>query len=136
LLLAAFVLNLPWLVGIVALFMLAGTVMKRPGFAFIYQLLLKPAGVVKPLLVNDNAEPHRFAQGFGALVLTGATLAFLVDAGLIGWALSWLVIGLAALNLFVGYCVGCAVYYWLNKLNIPGFTKSPPEGTLPGMRPK
>ena len=42
-------------------------------------------------------------------------------------ALAWLVIGLAALNLFVGFCAGCFVYYRLNRLGVPGFTQSPIE---------
>ncbi len=32
---------------------------------------------------------------------------------------------LAALNLFVGFCVGCFVYYQLNRLGVPGFLHSP-----------
>ena len=49
-----------------------------------------------------------------------------------GWVLSWLVIVLAALNLFVGFCAGCAVYYWLHRLQVPGFSKTPPAGIFPG----
>ena len=48
----------------------------------------------------------------------------------------WLVIALASLNLFVGFCAGCAVYYWLGKLHLPGFVKTPPPGAFPGMRPR
>jgi hypothetical protein len=61
---------------------------------------------------------------------------FLVGASAGGWVLTWLVVVLAALNLFVGFCAGCAVYYWLNRLKAPGFTKAPPAGIVPGMRPK
>jgi hypothetical protein len=136
LLVLAFVLNSPWLAGIVALVMLLGTATKRTGFWPVYAYFLKPLGWVKPDVLRDNPEPHRFAQGFGGAVLVLSVLVFLLgDAGL-GWALVWLVVALAALNLFVGFCVGCAVYYWLHRLNIPGFIKAPPEGTFPGMRPK
>jgi hypothetical protein len=38
--------------------------------------------------------------------------------------------------LFVGFCAGCALYYWLGRLSVPGFIKSPPQETFPGMRPK
>ena len=41
-----------------------------------------------------------------------------------------------ALNLFAGFCAGCAVYYWLNRLQVPGFARTPPPGTFPGMRPR
>jgi hypothetical protein len=91
---------------------------------------------VKPDVLADNPEPHRFAQGFGAVVLAAGAIALFAGLPLLGWSLVWLVIALAALNLFAGFCAGCAVYYWLNRLNVPGFVQSPPEGTFPGMRPK
>jgi hypothetical protein len=52
------------------------------------------------------------------------------------WALVWLVVALTALKDFGGFCAGCAVYYWLGHLQVPGFTKSPPAGTFPGKKPK
>lgn len=136
LLLIAFILNMPWLAGLTAGVMLLGTVIKRPGFSSIYTAILHPLGVVKPDVIADNPEPHRFAQGFGGVVLVGSALAFLAGASTLGWGLVWLVIALAALNLFVGFCAGCAVYYWLNRLKVPGFVKAPPAGVFPGMRPK
>jgi len=135
LLLAAFVANAPWLAALVLLVMAYGTARRQPGFKVVYSAFLKPRGWVKPDVVTDNAEPHVFAQGFGAVVLLAATLALWSGAAVLGWALVWLVIALAALNLFIGFCAGCAVYYWLNRLNLPGFSKTPPPGTLPGMRP-
>ncbi len=137
LLLIAFILNISWLVAVVALVMLIGTFLRRPGFAMVlYARLLKPLGWVRPDVLKDNPEPHLFAQGFGGLVLVISTLGFLLGSAALGWVLAWLVIALAALNLFGGFCVGCAVYYWLHRLNVPGFIKSPPEGTFPGMRPR
>jgi hypothetical protein len=136
LLLVGFIANLPWLSGLTALVMLLGTALKRPGFGLLYTRILKPLGWVKPDVLDDNPEPHRFAQGFGGVVLVIASLAFVLGAGALGWGLTWLVVALAALNLFVGFCAGCAVYYWLNRLNVPGFAKNPPAGTFPGMRPK
>jgi hypothetical protein len=136
LLVIAFILDLPVLVALVSAVMLLGSFTNRPGFGFLYTGLLKPLGWVKPDVLQDNREPHRFAQGFGGVVLViSAALLFSGVSGL-GWGLSWLVVALAALNLFAGFCVGCAMYYWLNRLNLPGFEKSPPEGTPAGMRPK
>ena len=131
-----FLLNAPWLSALVALVMLLGTAFKIPGFSPIYKSILKPLGLVRPDVLNDNPEPHRFAQGFGGVVLLIATLGFVLGSAVIGWALTWLVIALAALNLFAGFCTGCAVYYWLHRLNAPGFVKAPPPGTFPGMRPR
>ena len=135
-LLVAFVLDLPWLAGAVALVMLIGTAIGRPGFFFAYLGVLRPAGIVRPDPLSDNPEPHRFAQGFGGVVAALSTVLLFLGAAAAGWALTWLVIVLAALNLFAGFCAGCAVYYWLHRLQVPGFVKSPPAGTFPGMRPR
>jgi len=123
-------------VGVIAVVMAVGTLIGRPGFGFIYHMLLGPLGVLRPDVVADNPEPHRFAQGFGAAILFGGTIALLTGLELLGWVLVWLVIALAALNLLGGFCVGCAMYYWLNRMHVPGFSKTAPPGTIPGMRPR
>ena len=132
----AFVINAAWLAALVALVMLLGTIFGKPGFFLVYKYMLRPSGLVKPDILMDNAEPHRFAQGFGGIVLAAGSLAVSLGAPILGWALIWLVIALAALNLFAGFCMGCAMYYWLARLNMPGFSKAPPAGTTPGMRSK
>jgi len=131
----AYILNLPWLAGIVAGVMLLGTLLGVPGFGFIYRYGLKPAGLMKPHVLLDNPEPHRFAQGFGSGVMLAGTAALYLGTPALGWGLVWLVAALAALNAFAGFCVGCFFYYWLTRLHVPGFTKQPPAGTLPGMQP-
>ena len=136
LLLAGFILNTPWAAAAVALFMLSGSlVLRRPGFFWLYAYILRPLGVARPDWIEDYQAPHIFAQGFGGVVVLGSTIALLAGAAGLGWGLSWLVIGLAALNLFGGFCAGCFVYYWLNRLGVPGFVQAPPAGTLPGFRP-
>ncbi len=132
----AFIIDAPWLAAIVTVFMLVGTLVSIPAFGFIYKYALKPWGWVKPDVLQDNPEPHRFAQGFGAVVMLAAVGALGAGAAALGWGLIWLVVALAALNLFVGFCVGCAMYYWLKRFNVPGFVKAPPSDTFPGMRPK
>jgi hypothetical protein len=136
LLILAFVANWAWLAVGVMLLMAYGTLRRQPGFRLVYTGLLRPRGWVKPDVLNDNPEPHVFAQGFGAVVLLIAVAALYLGAPAVGWGLVWLVVALAALNLFVGFCAGCAVYYWLSRLKLPGFAKNPPPGTFPGMRPK
>ena len=126
LLLLAYLLDSVWLVALVGLVMLVGTAV--PGlslFKRVYQHLLKPAGLVKPHVITDNPEPHRFAQGFGGVVVVLAVIALLAGQPFIGWALVGVVVVLAALNLFLGFCAGCFVYYQLNRLGVPGFVRSP-----------
>ncbi|HRN68694.1 MAG TPA: DUF4395 domain-containing protein [Promineifilum sp.] len=122
----AFVFNSVWLVVFVAAVMLVGTAAPTLSlFKRIYQHVLRPAGLVKPNVIVDNPEPHRFAQGFGGVVLLIAIAALFAGASVVGWALVALVIVLAALNLFLGFCAGCFVYYQLNKLGVPGFVRAP-----------
>lgn len=131
---ASFITETPWLIALVSFLMLLGTALNRPAFKPLY-IVLKAIRGFKPDILLDNPEPHRFAQGFGGVVLLGAAAAWLGGISSLSWALSWVVIALAALNLFGGFCLGCAVYYWLFRLGLPGFTKGPPSGTIPGQRP-
>jgi len=132
----AFVLNLSFLATFVALVMGIGSALKTPGFGFVYKNLLKPRGWMKPDVLDDNPEPHRFSQILGFVFMTAGSLALFLGASALGWGLVWLVVALASLNAFGGFCVGCAVYYWLNRFNLPGFSKQPPAGSFPGMKPK
>jgi hypothetical protein len=126
LLILAFVLSSPLIVAFVAGVMLVGTAWPKLAlFQAIYRNVLKPANLIKPHVITDNPEPHRFAQGFGGTVLVVGVLALLLGQYVLGWALVWMVVALAALNLFVGFCAGCFVYYQLNRLGVPGFHHSP-----------
>ncbi len=120
-----FVLDQPLLVGAVALVMLVGTAWPRAAlFKRIYQHGLLPAGLVRPDVRPDHPEPHRFAQGVGGVVSLLGFVALLLGSPLVGWGLAWVVIALAALNLLAGWCAGCTLYYWLNRLGVPGFSHS------------
>jgi hypothetical protein len=134
--LIGFILNMWLLPAFVALVMCIGAALRTPGFGIIYKSILKPRGWMKPDVVDDNPEPHRFSQIVGFVFLTAGSLALFLGSGTLGWALVWIVIALASLNAFGGFCVGCAVYYWLARLNVPGFSKLPPAGVIPGAKPK
>ena len=126
LLIGAFLLDSWLLVAFVGLVMLLGTAVPRLAlFKGVYKRILQPVKLVKAHVIPDNPEPHRFAQGFGGVVLTLAVVTLLLGPAIAGWALVWVVITLAGLNLFLGFCAGCFVYYQLNRLNVPGFDRSP-----------
>lgn len=115
----AYVLNLPLLVGFVALVMLVGTLI--PGAALFqqfYRKVLRPAGLLRPDLHQEDPTPHRFAQGIGAAFLIAAGLAFLAGASAVGWVLAAIVAILAAVNLFFGFCAGCFVYFQLARVGL------------------
>jgi len=128
----AFIFNLPWLAALVGVAMLAGAIAGKPFFGLGVRQFIQ----YKPDIIADNPEPHRFAQGLGAVFMLGSALAFFVGASVLGWGLVWMVAALAALNALAGFCAGCFMYYWLARFRVPGFSKQAPAGTLPGSRPK
>lgn len=137
--LVAFTLNLPILTVVVTGFLAYGTLLRVPAFGFIYKYALKPWGWIKPDVLDDNPEPHRFAQTVGLIFEAAGSLVLYTFGGtnLWNWTLIWIMVALPALNAFGGFCVGCAVYYWLGKRKIvPAFSKEPPAGTFPGMKPR
>ena len=126
LLLLAFVLNSPALVAIVALAQLLGAINSPfSPYRFLYARVIKPSGLVQPHVIEDNPEPHRFALLLGGIFNTLATILFLVGAPVVGWVLVWIVIALANLNFWINLCVGCLMYYQLNRLGVPGFRYAP-----------
>lgn len=115
----AFLLNQPWLVVFVAAVMWIGTLIPRAGlFKLFYKHVLKPLRLVRPAPKADDPVPHLFAQGVGALFLTGGSLALFAGASLLGWLLVGVVIALAAVNLFLGFCLGCFMYFQLARRGI------------------
>lgn len=126
LLLIAFILNVWPLAAFVGAVMLIGTAWPEAGlFKRVYRHILRPSGLVKSDVIADNPEPHRFAQGFGGVVMLASTLALALGLPVLGWGLTWVVIVLAALNLFLGFCAGCFIYYQLHRLGVPGFDRAP-----------
>ncbi len=116
----AFVLQQPVLVLITALILgISAIVPDISPYRLIYRLLLVPLHLLRPKIVEDDPAPHRFAQGVGAVFLLAAWLVlFLTSATGLGWTLDLLVCVLSGLNLFVGFCAGCFVYYHLGRLGI------------------
>jgi hypothetical protein len=118
-LLLAFLLDQRWLVGFVALVMVVGTVWPQYGlFKLFYATVLAPAGWIKPDLKPDEAQPHLFAQALGGIFLTGAVIAFLAGAPVVGWALSLIVAALAFVNLFFDFCLGCFFFFQLARVGL------------------
>jgi hypothetical protein len=121
----AFVLNSQWLVALVALAMLIGTIWPELGpFRLAYRKLAVPAGLMKPNVISDDPAPHRFALGFGAVVVLVSAVALAAGLAVIGWALAALVALLAFVNFAFNYCVGCQIYYLLGRLALSAGRKA------------
>jgi hypothetical protein len=126
LLILAFILNSTLLVAFVALAQLLGALDASYGpYRLLYQKVIKPSGIAKPHVIEDNPEPHRFAMLVGAIFNGAAALALLAGAPTLGWVLVAIVIVLANLNFWVNFCAGCWMYYQFHRFGIPGFTQAP-----------
>jgi hypothetical protein len=118
--LLGFLLDQPVLVLFVGLVLALGTVAPQAAlFKLVYLKLLKPNRILKAHIITDDPAPHQFAQGVGALFLLASSVALLLfKVGVVGWTLAWIVIILAAVNLFFNFCAGCFVYYQLDRAGL------------------
>jgi hypothetical protein len=90
-------------------------------FRQLYITLVRPRGWLKPDVRPDDPAPHRFAQAVGATVLGISFLMLAAGVTPVGWGLDLLVTFLAGLNLTVGFCAGCFLFYQLRRLHLlPG----------------
>ncbi|MDQ2886032.1 MAG: DUF4395 domain-containing protein [Chloroflexota bacterium] len=116
----AFLLNQPVIVLLAAIVMTISALAPAASpYRLLYRGVVVPLGLLKPRVVEDDPAPHRFAQGVGAVFLIAATLVlFLTRAAVLGWTLDLIVFVLAGINLTVGFCAGCFVYYHLGRLGV------------------
>jgi len=88
-------------------------------YRLLYRGIVLPLHLWQPRIVEDDPAPHRFAQGVGAVFLIAASIIlFLTKAAAVGWTLDLIVFVLAAINLTIGFCAGCFVYYHLGRLGL------------------
>lgn len=139
-LVAAFVMGRWELVAVLAGVFLVSAVAPAWGpFAVIYRWLLKPLGLVKPDWRTDNLQPHQFGQAVGAVSAALSATLIYVGHGIPGWMLLWILIGLTVVS-YMGWCIGCFIYYQLNRFGLGGFFRFGPTetgkvlGTHPGKR--
>jgi hypothetical protein len=106
-----------WLVGFVALSLAIGAALPGYGpFQQFYRRVLRPSGVVTARPRPDDPAPHRFAQALGAGFLAASAVLLFAGVTAVGWALGWLVVALALVNLLFGFCAGCFAFLQLRRL--------------------
>lgn len=113
---AAFVLNLPWLVPLLAVgfFLRVGW---GPKVSPLARLAVFAAGKLweaKPV----SGAPKRFAQGIGLVFTLTVTALLFSGATTAGWALLGGLVFAASLEAFAGFCLGCWIYGRLQLLGV------------------
>ncbi|AJT42950.1 hypothetical protein UM93_06945 [Psychromicrobium lacuslunae] len=62
--------------------------------------------------------PKRFAQGIGAVISLAATISYFSGVPLLAWSLLVLLIIAASLESFLGFCLGCTIFGFLQRLGV------------------
>lgn len=115
----AFLFNIPWLIIFTSAVMLIGTIFPYAGlFKLVYKYIVKPIGIVKPNIVEEDNSPHQFAQGLGGIFLAVSFVALIAKFIILGWILAFIVLALAFINLTVNFCAGCFIYFQLHKFGV------------------
>ncbi len=120
--LLGFVTDIAAFPAFVAAVLIAGSISRSLAlFKLTYRFVARPLGLVRPDPVEDSPAPHDFAQLMGGVVLGAGSVLLFTGSTLLGWALAWVVVLLAAVNLFFGFCTGCFLYYQLGRIGVRGF---------------
>lgn len=116
----AFLLNIYWLVALVGIVLLLDTLIPGTGlFKLTYKNVIKPLRILKPHISGESRAPHQFAQGLGGSFLIFAFILLqYLGFSLIGWAVSFIVIALAFVNLTLDFCAGCFIYFQIQKIKL------------------
>ena len=108
----AYLLNLPVVVGAVAVALAVSAI-----FGTRYSALGRPWPSVRralniaPPKELEGEYPPRFAQALGSVVLAVAIVLFLVGEARLAWLPVGLVVGLQTLLAVTGFCLGCRLYF-------------------------
>ena len=117
-----------WALPVLAVMMLAAVA--SPSFnvpRLLYLNWLKPSGIVKPRVVQEDPAPHRFAQLLGGVFLAAATVFVITNILLVAWVLAWIVAALAFLNFAFNICVGCIMYAQLVRVGLLPLSRQPAQ---------
>lgn len=115
-----------WILPVLAVMMLAAVASPSLNVPrILYTQVLRPSGIVKPRIVQEDPAPHRFAQLVGGVFLTAASVFVITDLLLAAWVLAWIVAALAFLNFAFNICVGCIMYAQLVRIGVLPLHREP-----------
>ena len=118
------------------IFLLSGTVRAISPFSLLYRWVVSPLGIIKSDYRLDNIQPHKFGQLVGVMTIVLALTLMQMGFTLAGWSIVVALTGLTSIS-YAGWCIGCFMYYQLNRLGLGGFFKHAPtdKTVFTGSRP-
>lgn len=119
------------------IFLLSGTIRSLSPFSMLYRWVVKPSGIIKSDYRLDNIQPHKFGQLIGVLTIVISIALIQLGYPIAGWAVVVVLINLTIIS-YAGWCIGCYMYYQLNRIGLSGFFKYAPtdKSIFMGTRPK
>jgi len=123
------------LLGVV--FFLSGTLRVMSPFTWLYHGVVRPLRLMRSDYRLDNIQPHKFGQLIGALTVVLAVGLVETGYATAGWGVVVVLVLLTAMS-YAGWCIGCFLYYQINRLGLGGFFRHAPTDTsvFPGSRPR
>lgn len=135
---AAFVFAEPaYLIVLGGIFLVTGLYRPLSPFVFVYRHVVQPLGLMRSDYRLDNIQPHSFGQIIGAITVALAVALLHMGYGAAGWTIVWILFGLTLVS-YLGWCIGCFLYYQLYRLGLQGFFSHAPtdSSAQTGQRPK
>jgi hypothetical protein len=125
-----------WLIALGGVFLVTGLFRPLSPFVFIYRYVVKPSGIMRSDYRLDNIQPHAFGQIVGAVTVSVAFALLYMGHSTAGWLVVWILVGLTLVS-YLGWCIGCFMYYQLNRWGIRGFFRHAPtdRSVTLGQRP-
>ncbi|HVC04058.1 MAG TPA: DUF4395 domain-containing protein [Candidatus Acidoferrales bacterium] len=118
--------GIAWILPVLAVMMLAAVASPSLNIPrILYTQVLRPSGIVKPRIVQEDPAPHRFAQLLGGVFLAAASIFVITDLLLVAWVLAWIVAALAFLNFAFNICAGCIMYAQLVRIGLLPLRREP-----------
>lgn len=112
---ASFILSwAPLAVAVGAANLIAASWPRLSFFRWIHRNVVRRLGL-QPDIAEESPAPHRFAQRFSGTVTVIGGVTVALGTAVVGWALVLLVVALAAINVTVRWCAGCATYRVIHR---------------------
>lgn len=109
-----------WLIALGGIFLVTAFFRSLSPFVLAYRHAVRPLGIMHSDYRLDNIQPHAFGQIIGAVTVAIAVALLYMGYSIAGWVIVWVLVGLTLIS-YLGWCIGCFMYYQLNRLGLKGF---------------
>lgn len=135
--LAFFLQDTSWLIALGLIFLVTALARPLSPFVLTYRYLIAPTGLMHSDYRLDNIQPHSFGQLIGAVTVGVVLLLHYSGFEWAAWSVVGVLFGLTLVS-YLGWCIGCFLYYQFNRLGLKGFFRHAPtdRSVTLGSRPK